>query len=100
MFGVHSKVDRELDRAPSFIDPGCHGPKFLPNLSGQLAPERKVGASTTFHVLNINQTRNEMFRLVLEGSGFALWRGFNRVVDCLGEPASIGESGSSKAPLY
>ena len=87
-------VYQELDRAASIIDPGCSGLKFLPYLSGQLAPERRAGASATFHGLTINHTRNEMFRSVLEGSGFALCRVFNQVVEWLGEPVSIGMTGS------
>jgi sugar (pentulose or hexulose) kinase len=88
------EIFSELDRAASIIDPGSGGLKFLPYLSGQLAPERRPGATATFHGLTINHNRDEMFRSVLEGSGFALCRVFNQVIDWTGEPVSIGVTGS------
>lgn len=89
-----NSIFSELDRAASRIGHGCNGLRFLPYLSGQLAPERRPDATATFHGLTINHTRSDMFRSVLEGSGFALCRVFNQVVDWLGEPASIGLTGS------
>jgi sugar (pentulose or hexulose) kinase len=84
----------ELDTASAHILPGSNGVKFLPFLSGQMAPERRPGASAAFHGLKVNHTRNDMFRAVIEGSSFALCRIVNQVIDWVGEPKSIGLTGS------
>jgi gluconokinase len=84
----------ELDAATARILPGSNGVKFLPFLSGQMAPERRPGASAAFHGLSVNHTRNDMFRAVIEGSSFALCRIVNQVIDWVGEPRSIGLTGS------
>ena len=84
----------DLDTAIARILPGSNGVKFLPFLSGQIAPERRPGASAAFHGLKVNHTRNDMFRAVIEGSSFALCRIVNQVIDWVGEPGSIGLTGS------
>lgn len=84
----------KLDQAASLIPPGSRGIKFLPYLSGQLAPEKSTDARATFYGLGINHNRDDMFRAVLEGSGFALCRIFNQVINWVGEPVSIGVTGS------
>lgn len=84
----------QLDTAIAGIPPGSNGVKFLPFLSGQLAPERRPGASAAFHGLKINHNRNDMFRAVIEGSSFALCQVVNQVIGWVGEPRSIGLTGS------
>lgn len=88
------EIFANLDAASARIRPGSHGIKFLPFLSGQLAPEKRPGASAAFHGLNLNHTRNDMFRGVIEGSSFALCRIVEQVIGWVGEPKSIGLTGS------
>ncbi len=88
------EIFAQLDAASARIPPGSNGVKFLPFLSGQMAPERRPGASAAFHGLKVNHTRDDMFRAVIEGSSFALCRIVNQVIGWVGEPRSIGLTGS------
>jgi sugar (pentulose or hexulose) kinase len=88
------QIFADLDEDSGAVNPGSEGVRFLPFLSGQLAPERRPGATAAFHGLRHHSTRADMFRAVLEGSGFALSGVFNQVLSWVGEPVSIGVTGS------
>ncbi len=84
----------DLDRKVTNSVPGAGGISFLPYLAGQIAPERVPGATGIFHGLRLEHTRLDMFRAVLEGSGFAVCRVFQQVCGWVGEPESIHVTGS------
>ncbi len=85
---------KQLDGVCQKAKPGSRGITFLPYLAGQLAPEKRPTASATFHGLTLRHNREDMFQAVQEGASFALARVFQQVVRWIGEPQSIGMTGS------
>lgn len=83
-----------LNNAAEKIPPGSNGLSFFPYLAGQIAPEMRRKARAAFYGLSLNTCRDDMFRAVLEGSSFAIAEVFDQVVGWVGEPVSIGLTGS------
>jgi len=83
-------MDREAARVP----PGSGGVRFLPFLSGQVAPEMRPGASAVFTGLRTSHDRANAYRAVLEGGAFAIRAIFDQIHAWCGDPAVIRLTGS------
>jgi sugar (pentulose or hexulose) kinase len=59
---------RVMDDEAEQVAPGSGGVRFLPFLSGQIAPEMRPGASAVFTGLRTSHDRRHAYRAVLEGS--------------------------------
>ena len=83
-------MDGEAARVP----PGSGGVRFLPFLSGQVAPEMRPGASAVFTGLRTSHDRANAYRAVLEGGAFAIRAIFDQIHTWCGDPAVIRLTGS------
>jgi sugar (pentulose or hexulose) kinase len=83
-------MDGEAARVP----PGSGGVRFLPFLSGQVAPEMRPGASAVFTGLRTSHDRANAYRAVLEGGAFAIRAIFDQIHAWCGDPAVIRLTGS------
>ncbi|MCZ6619781.1 MAG: FGGY-family carbohydrate kinase [Gammaproteobacteria bacterium] len=83
----------QMDRAAAKVSPGAAGIHFLPFLAGQLAPHLRPGARAMFSGIGVNHGRAEMYRAVLEGTGFAIKNIFDQVRGWCGEPSRVRLTG-------
>src|SRR5258705_13602217 len=83
-----------MDAAASTVAPGSGGVRFLPFLSGQVAPESRPGASAVFTGLRTSHDRSNAYRAVLEGGAFAIRAIFDQIRAWCGEPSMIRLTGS------
>ena len=83
-----------MDAAAARIPAGSGGVRFLPFLSGQVAPESRPGASAVFTGLRTSHDRANAYRAVLEGGAFAIRSIFQQIYAWCGEPAVIRLTGS------
>ncbi len=83
-----------MDAKASAVPPGSDGVRFLPFLSGQVAPEARPGASAAFTGLRSRHGRVEMYRAVLEGGAFAIRAIWDQVTEWCGKPAVARFTGS------
>jgi sugar (pentulose or hexulose) kinase len=83
-----------MDGAAMAIAPGAGGIRFLPFLTGQVAPEPRPGASAAFYGLRTAHDRVAMYRAVLEGVAFSIRSIFDPIHASCGEPSVIRLTGS------
>jgi xylulokinase len=83
-----------MDAAAARVPVGSGGVRFLPFLSGQVAPESRPGASAVFTGLRTSHDRNNAYRAVLEGGAFAIRSIFDQIHAWCGDPAVIRLTGS------
>ncbi len=83
-----------MDAAASGVPVGSGGVRFLPFLSGQVAPESRPGASAVFTGLRTSHDRSNAYRAVLEGGAFAIRSIFDQIYAWCGEPSVIRLTGS------
>jgi len=67
-FTDHAELDAEAEAA----GPGAGGVRFIPGLSGAMAPEWHAGARGCFYGLTAATERRHLARAVLEGCAFAM----------------------------
>ena len=83
-----------MDKAAAAVPAGAGGVRFLPFLSGQVAPESRPGASAVFTGLRTSHNRFNAYRAVLEGGAFAIRSIFDQILAWCGEPSMIRLTGS------
>jgi sugar (pentulose or hexulose) kinase len=83
-----------MDDEAEQVAPGSGGVRFLPFLSGQIAPEMRPGASAVFTGLRTSHDRRHAYRAVLEGGAFAIRGIFDQIHAWCGDPAVIRLTGS------
>ena len=83
-----------MDEAAAAVPAGSGGVRFLPFLSGQVAPESRPGASAVFTGLRTSHDRSNAYRAVLEGGAFAIRSIFDQILAWCGEPSMIRLTGS------
>ena len=83
-----------MDGEAAKVPPGSGGVRFLPFLSGQIAPEARPGASAVFTGLRTSHDRANAYRAVLEGGAFAIRAIFDQIHAWCGDPAVIRLTGS------
>jgi sugar (pentulose or hexulose) kinase len=83
-----------MDAAAAHVPAGAGGVRFLPFLSGQVAPESRPGASAVFTGLRASHDRANAYRAVLEGGAFAIRAIFEQIHAWCGDPAVIRLTGS------
>ena len=94
-------VFRQMDAQAGAVSVGADGVRFLPFLSGQVAPEARPGASAVFAGLGVEHGQAEMYRAVLEGAAFAIRSIFEQVRGWCGEPTSVRLTGSgAQSPVW
>lgn len=84
----------ELGTAALNVPPGAYGVRFLPFLSGRIAPRRRPAVRASFSGLSLDTNRASQFRALLEGTSFALREVYDQLIDWTGEPGYIGVTGS------
>ena len=90
-----------MDAAAARVPAGSGGVRFLPFLSGQVAPESRPGASAVFTGLRTSHDRNNAYRAVLEGGAFAIRSIFDQIHAWCGDPAVIRLTGSgARSPIW
>ena len=75
------------------IGPGADGVRFLPFLSGQVAPELRPAASGAFLGLALRHRNAALHRAVLEGVSFAIADIVDQVVGWCGPPTRVRLTG-------
>ena len=83
-----------MDAAAGAVPAGSGGVRFLPFLSGQVAPESRPGASAVFTGLRTSHDRSNAYRAVLEGGAFAIRSIFDQIHAWCGEPSMLRLTGS------
>ena len=83
-----------MDAAAADVPAGSGGVRFLPFLSGQVAPESRPGASAVFTGLRTSHGRSNAYRAVLEGGAFAIRSIFDQIQAWCGEPSMLRLTGS------
>ena len=83
----------ELESLAAGAPPGAGGARFLPFLSGQVAPESRPDARAVFAGLELGHGRGELYRAVLEGSSFAVKQIFDQVSGWCGTPTRLRATG-------
>ncbi|MFQ5381988.1 MAG: FGGY-family carbohydrate kinase, partial [Dehalococcoidia bacterium] len=83
-----------MDAEAAKVEPGSGGVRFLPFLSGQVAPEARPGASAAFVGLRARHGRAEMYRAVLEGGACAIRAIWDQVTGWCGKPTRARFTGS------
>ncbi len=83
-----------MDTAAAAVPAGAGGVRFLPFLSGQVAPESRPGASAVFTGLRTSHDRSNAYRAVLEGGAFAIRAIFDQIHTWCGEPTMLRLTGS------
>ena len=83
-----------MDAAAAKVPTGSGGVRFLPFLSGQVAPESRPGASAVFTGLRTSHDRTNAYRAVLEGGAFAIRAIFDQIHVWCGDPEVIRLTGS------
>ena len=86
-----------MDRAASKVAPGAEGVSFLPFLSGQVAPQLRLGASGMFAGLRAHHDRAHLYRAVLEGAAFAIADIFEQITGWCGEPNRVRLTGGGSS---
>ena len=81
------------DEAAAIIEAGTDGVRFLPFLSGQVAPELRPAASGAFLGLALRHGKAALHRAVLEGVSFAIADIVEQVVGWCGPPTRIRLTG-------
>ncbi len=84
----------QMDAEAARVAPGADGVRFLPFLSGQVAPARRPQASGAFAGLRAAHGRAEMYRAVLEGGAFAIRGVWDQVEAWCGPPRVARFTGS------
>lgn len=87
-------VFQQMDARAGEVSVGADGVRFLPFLSGQVAPEGRPGARAVFAGLSVAHGQAEMYRAVLEGAAFAVRSIFEQVRGWCGEPTVVRLTGS------
>ena len=83
------------------IDPGADGVRFLPFLSGQVAPELRPAASGALLGLALRHGSAALHRAVLEGVGFAIADIVDQIAGWCGPPTRVRLTGGGAAsPLW
>ncbi len=85
---------KAMDAAAAHVPAGAAGVRFLPFLSGQVAPTARPGASAVFTGLRTSHDRYDAYRAVLEGGAFAIRAIFDQIHAWCGDPAVICLTGS------
>ncbi len=85
---------KAMDAAAARVPAGAAGVRFLPFLSGQVAPAARPGASAVFTGLRTSHDRADTYRAVLEGGAFAIRAIFDQIHAWCGDPAVIRLTGS------
>ena len=75
------------------IDAGADGVRFLPFLSGQVAPELRPAASGAFLGLALRHGKAALLRAVLEGVSFAIADIVDQIVGWCGPPTRVRLTG-------
>lgn len=93
--GAHGQPDAYASaaEAAAAIDVGADGVRFLPFLSGQVAPELRPAASGAFLGLALRHGNAAMHRAVLEGVSFAIADIVDQIVGWCGPPTRIRLTG-------
>lgn len=86
----HFKV---MDGAAGTVAAGAAGVRFLPFLSGQVAPDSRPGANAVFTGLRAAHDRATLYRGVLEGGAFAVRAIFDQIHAWCGDPSVIRLTG-------
>ena len=92
---------QQMDARADAVAVGADGVRFLPFLSGQVAPEARPGASAVFAGLRVGHGQAQMYRAVLEGAAFAVRSIFEQVCGWCGEPTVVRLTGSgAESPVW
>ena len=91
----------ELDKAAAQVSVGADGVRFLPFLSGSVAPEARPAARAMFSGLRLAHGQAELYRALLEGGSFAIRGVFDQVCDWCGFPDRVRVTGGgSESELW
>ncbi len=97
VFGANDRTRarhfKTMDTAAGAVPPGAAGVRFLPFLSGQIAPESRPGANAVFTGLRAAHDRATLYRGVLEGGAFAVRAVFDQILGWCGDPSVIRLTG-------
>ena len=97
VFGANDRTRarhfKTMDTAAGAVPPGAAGVRFLPFLSGQVAPESRPGANGVFTGLRAAHDRATLYRGVLEGGAFAVRAVFDQIHAWCGDPSVIRLTG-------
>ncbi len=88
---------REAEHAAAAVAIGADGLTFLPFLAGQVAPERRPGATGAFVGLRLRHGAPSLYRAVLEGSAFAIADIARQIAGWCGDPACLRLTGGGAA---
>lgn len=95
--GDRDAAYRDADAEAGEAGAGADGVVFLPFLAGQVAPERRPGASAAFAGLRASHGRGVLYRAVMEGVAFAVADIFDEIVGWCGAASRIRLTGGGAA---